>query len=309
MKNFFLLICFNLMSLTVLAQSGIETEHILFKGMDRFYRVYVPDSYDQNQNYPLVFILHGGGGTAKAMVRFVGRRFNRLAEREGFIAVYPNGFKKGWNDSARDTLAAARRLNIDDVGFFDAMINDLEQKLSINKNQIFACGISNGGFMVQRLAFERPEIFKAIAVVAANLSEDQSQKSLPANPVSVLFMCGTSDPLVPYNGGHVTVLKQKRGKVKSMKETVEYWKKIDGCSAKDFEYQFPDANQHDKSTAVKTTWYNPDQPDLKVTDIKIENGGHTWPGGKQYLPKALVGTVNRDFNACDEIWGFFKTQR
>ena len=296
-------------ALIAFSQYRTEIVHLDVNGLERYYHVYIPKSYSLNQKYPLVFILHGGGGTAKGMVRFVGHRFNKLADNEGFIAIYPNGFKKGWNDGARDTLAVARRLNIDDVVFFDAMITDLEQKLSINKTQIFACGISNGGFMVQRLAFERPEIFKAIAVVAANLSEDQSMKIPPENPVSVLFICGTSDPLVPYNGGHVTLLKQKRGKVKSTKETVEYWKKINGCSARDSEFQFPDVNQHDKSTAVKTTWYNPDQPDLKVINIKIENGGHTWPGEKQYLPKALIGNVNRDFDACDEIWRFFKTQR
>ena len=120
--------------------------------------------------------MHGGGGNAKGLIRTTRARFNTLANRDVFIAVYPNGVGKSWNDGARDTIGVARKLNINDVGFFEEMINDLQQKYSINSNQVFACGISNGGFMVQRLAFELSDKIKGIGVVAANLSVVQSAK-------------------------------------------------------------------------------------------------------------------------------------
>lgn len=304
MNRFVFVFLLILVTIAAKAQKGVETVGLEVDGLERYYMVYIPKTYDENRNYPVVFILHGGGGKAAGMIRFTRGRFNTLADRDEFIAVYPNGYKKGWNDGDRDTLAAARRLNIDDVGFFDAMIEDLDGKFSIDRNNIFACGISNGGFMVQRLAIERSGVFKAIGVVAANMSEDQ-QKTTPENPVPVIFICGTADPLVPYNGGPVVVLNQNRGEVLSVDESVDYWKRVNGCSEKAKVTTFADINKRDGSTAVKTVWQNPGNEQLKVVNIRIEGGGHTWPGTKQYLPRKLVGNVNRDFNGCDEIWDFF----
>ncbi|MDX8338400.1 PHB depolymerase family esterase [Draconibacterium sp. IB214405] len=288
------------------AQRWTETMQVDVDGLERTYELFVPEDYDEGKNYPVVFILHGGGGRAGRMPHFTRYRFNDLATRDGFIAVYPNGYKKGWNDGDRDTLAVARRLNIDDVGFFDVMIDDLDKKLSIDKKRIFACGISNGGFMVQRLALERSEVFKAIGVVAANMSEDQ-QKMVPENPVSVLFICGTADPLVPYNGGPVMVLKQKRGEVVSVDKSVNFWKDQNGCFELTEEKELPNINKADDCTAHKTVWQNPKDASIRVINIRIENGGHTWPGTRQYLPKKLIGNMNEDINGCDEIWEFFKS--
>ncbi len=288
------------------ARQGIETVYLQVNGLERYYKVYLPKDYDGRQNYPLVFILHGGGGKASGMMKLTRNRFNQLADRDGFIAVYPNGYKKSWNDGDRDTLAEARRLNIDDVGFFDAIIHDLNGRLSVDNNNIFACGISNGGFMVQKLALERSSVFKAIGVISANMSEDQQEKT-PENPVSVLFICGTADPLVPYNGGPVVVLKQKRGEVVSVDKSVHYWKEQNQCNVLKEMYDFPDLNKADVCTAHKSIWQNPENPGVQVVNIRIENGGHTWPGGKQYLPRKLVGNTNRDINACDEIWSFFES--
>ncbi|MFV0591804.1 MAG: alpha/beta hydrolase family esterase [Draconibacterium sp.] len=307
MKQLLFIILMFLYSANVQAYPDVETFYLNVDGLERYYNVYVPEHYNENRNYPVVFVLHGGGGKARGMLNFTKRRFNELAERDGFIVAYPNGFEKGWNDGDRDTLAVARQLNIDDVGFFDAMIDDLDKRLSINRKNICACGISNGGFMVQRLAIERSRKFKAIGVVAANMSEDQQKMGPPDVPVPVIFICGTTDPLVPFAGGPVTVLKQKRGEVLSNTETVKYWKKINGCTQKSEVYTFPDINITDNCWAVKTVWQNADNPKLKVVEIRVEDGGHTWPGTIQYLPRSIVGNLNRDFNGCDEIWEFFKS--
>ncbi|WP_303922009.1 PHB depolymerase family esterase [Draconibacterium sediminis] len=288
------------------SQRWTETMHVEVDGLERNYELFVPENYSEGNDYPVVFVLHGGGGKAGRMPRFTKYRFNELAERDGFIAVYPNGYKKGWNDGDRDTLAVARRLNIDDVGFFDVLIDDLDKKLSIDRDRVFACGISNGGFMVQRLALERSEVFKAIAVVAANMSEDQ-QQIVPENPVSVLFICGNADPLVPYNGGPVTVLKQKRGEVVSVDKSVNFWKQQNGCFELAEESELPDTNTSDDCTVHKTVWKNPDDPNIRVVNLRVENGGHTWPGTRQYLPKKLIGNVNQDIDGCDVIWEFFKS--
>lgn len=305
MYKILVLITFVFIAQLSFSQRWTETMYVDVDGLKRNYELFVPERYSKDKTYPVVFILHGGGGRASRVPRFTRYRFNELAERDGFVAVYPNGYKKGWNDGDRDTLAVARRLNIDDVSFFDVMIDDLDEKLSIDRGRIFACGISNGGFMVQRLALERSSVFKAIGVVAANMSEDQ-QKHVPENPVSVLFICGTADPLVPYNGGPVMVLKQKRGEVVSVDKSVNFWKEQNGCSELVEACKLPDVNKTDDCSVHKTVWQNPDNHNIRVVNIRIENGGHTWPGTRQYLPKKLIGIINHDINGCDEIWSFFK---
>ena len=289
------------------SQYHTETEYLNFEGYERSFEVYLPENYSELINYPVVFILHGGGGTAKGLIRSTYARFNKLADRENFIAVYPNGVEKSWNDGVRDTIGIARKLNINDVGFFEKMIETLQTNFSIDNKKIFACGISNGGFMVQRLAFELSDKIKGIGVVAANLSKVQSEKTFSKKPVSVIFINGTDDPIVPFNGGHVTVFKKKRGAVLSVEKSVNIWKEINGCTEQVNYITFADRNKNDNCTATKTEWINPHNSKIKVTEITIKNGGHTWPGSKQNLPKWLVGNTNRDINGCDEIWSFFES--
>lgn len=305
MKKNCLIILFLLEFLIVNGQFHTETEYLKFEGFDRSYRIFVPKNYSPQLKYPLVFVLHGGGGNAKGLIKTTRARFNELATRDGFIVVYPNGIEKSWNDGARDTMGVARKLKINDVGFIEQIISELNSKFAINNRQIFACGISNGGFMAQRLAFELSDKIKGIGVVAANLSKVQSAKKYPGNPVPVIFINGTNDPLVPYNGGSVEVFNKKRGEVLSVKQSIETWKIINGCSEKTGIYSIPDNNKKDGCSAIKTIWQNPENPKIKVTAIKVKNGGHTWPGTNQYLPRRLVGNTNYDFNGCDEIWNFF----
>lgn len=305
-KNFLFLSVFLLISLFCQAQFRTKTAYLKYEEYDRTYEFYVPENYSKNQIYPIVLILHGGGGTAKGLVRNTRARFNFLANRDKFIAVYPNGVEKGWNDSARDTFGVARKINIDDVEFIKKVIQNLNSKVNVDMKNIFACGISNGGFMSQRLAFELSDKIKGIGVVAANLSEEQAKKESPENPVPVIFINGTHDPLVPFNGGEINVLGQKRGKVLSVEESIKAWTEINNCTEKTEQISIPDINKRDKCTVEKTVYQNPENPKIKVVAIKIEGGGHTWPKSKQYLPRKLVGNTNNDFFGCDEIWSFFK---
>lgn len=307
MKNKgFLFIFLFLTTLQTLGNRYTETVYLEHEGINRSYELYVPGNFSHVKSYPVVLVLHGGGGTAKGIIRHTRRRFNQLADRDGFVTVYPNGVGKSWNDGARDTFGVARKLKIDDVGFLEKVLENLDSKIHVNGEKIFACGISNGGFMVQRLAFELSNKINGIAVVAANLSEVQASKKIPANPVPVLFINGTNDPLVPFEGGHVTVFRQKRGKVLSIKNSLEAWRKINGCTEEGEEHPFPDTNKKDGCKASKTVWTNPQNPKIKVAAIKIFEGGHTWPGANHNLPKRLVGNTCYDLNGCDEIWNFFK---
>jgi len=88
------------------------------------------------------------------------------ADREGFVAVYPNGTGRGtraltWN--AGGCCAYAERNNIDDVGFTKALLDDLTSRVHIDRTRVYATGISNGGMMAFRLAVEASDRIAAIA--------------------------------------------------------------------------------------------------------------------------------------------------
>ena len=81
-------------------------------------------------------MLHGGGGTVRGMVRLTKRRFNELADRDGFFVVYPQGIDKSWNEGRPDKISGAHRKGIDDVGFFRALIEHLVYEYPSDKNRI-----------------------------------------------------------------------------------------------------------------------------------------------------------------------------
>ncbi len=164
-------------------------------GVERTYLLDVPPSYRPGTPAPLVMVFHGAGGSGRRMAPHTG--FSRLAGREGFVAVYPDGLGRRWNDG-RSALATR-----DDVGFVKALLDTLERELSLDSTRVYAAGISNGAMFSYRLACELPGVFAAIAPVAgatpANLAESCGRTA----PVSVLAIQGTADPLLPYAGGGV----------------------------------------------------------------------------------------------------------
>jgi polyhydroxybutyrate depolymerase len=85
---------------------------------------------------PLLFVLHGGGGTNRGMIRLTNSRFNQLADRDGFFVVYPQGIDKSWNEGRPDKISGAHRKGIDDVGFFRALIEHLVYEYPSDKNRI-----------------------------------------------------------------------------------------------------------------------------------------------------------------------------
>ena len=79
----------------------------------------------------------------------------------------------------------------------------LVEKHTIDTNRIYIAGISNGGFMVQTLAFELPGIFAGMASVIASLPTNLLTKEVKHKSVPVLIIAGTDDPIIPYEGGEV----------------------------------------------------------------------------------------------------------
>lgn len=275
-----------LMNKIAIAQPRQITEQILVDGMKRKLITYVPEN-SNNHLMPVVIALHGGFATPKAMFRLAD--FKSLAEKEKFIVVCPAS-KRFWHDGA-DTKG------IDDVKFIDELISHVIKKYRADTQRIYITGISNGGFMTTRLACQLSNRIAAVAVVAATLDKEEGYE--PQKPMPVMYIHGTRDPIVSYNGG-----KLFGRKIYSHPEVVEKWVLLNGCSAQPIQTEIPDSS-HDGTLVLKQEYVN-EKNGLKVVSYTIGNGGHTWPSGRQYFPEFLIGKTTRNLNGCNVIWDFFK---
>ncbi len=273
-------------------------------GYERRYLVHFPPKEKMDKALPILFHIHGGGGTSIMTPSLTFGRFNELADKEGFIVVYPEGVDKNWNDGRTLEGEQTWEEDIDDVGFIVAIVEALEKDYKIDFDRIFTSGMSNGGFMSSRLICDRSDIFSGAAILTATLSITYLPKCNPINPVAVMIMNGTDDKLVPYDGGEIKVFKKRRGEIVSTDDYVEFWKNKNKCISKEPTITLPDV--YDDTTIVKIDKYKDCETGSALVLYKIEGGGHTWPGGKQYLGKWLIGNTSNEINACDEIWDFFK---
>lgn len=162
---------------------------------DRTYRAYLPASLDRSAPTALVFVLHGAGEDAALMATMTG--FDELAERAGFIAVYPEGYHGTWN--AGRCCGDAVTSGAQDVRFIADLLNELEADRSfrVDAARVYAAGFSVGGHMAYRLGCDLGDRIAAIGVVAGVLIDENCH---PARPVPLLHIHGTSDHVVPYEG-------------------------------------------------------------------------------------------------------------
>jgi polyhydroxybutyrate depolymerase len=267
-------------------EGSIEIGHQL-----RHYVLYIPEPYDKSSPLPLVFVLHGAFGKPKTMEKK--SDFHALQNEDKFITVYPASKGRIWNDGR-----AGANPNINDVKFINTLIDTLEQQYNINKNAVFATGMSNGAAMSTRLACESPKI-KAAAMVASTAVERIIDHCKPAAAKPVMFIKGTSDPVTSFNG-----VQRKKRHIVGFYQAVQDFLAIDHCTDTFTNVPIPDSADDGTSSVRKR--YENCKDDAEVVSIVVKNGGHTWPGAPQFRKRSLVGKTSYDFSASKVIWSFFK---
>jgi polyhydroxybutyrate depolymerase len=277
------------------ATSGPTPGSIEFHGVARTYSLYVPASLQPGVPVALVVALHGGGGNAANLERTVG--LDAIAEREGFLVVYPDGSGRldeillTWN--AGNCCGYALDEQVDDVGFVRALVEQLSGMYAIDPKQVYATGMSNGGMMSYRLACEAADLFAAVAPVAGALNVADCE---PAKPVSVLAIHGTGDQHVLFEGGAPIVKADVHERVdRSVHYAMTFWAAFDGCSLE------PQAEQG--GTVIHES-YSGCQPGLSVELLAVEGGGHAWPGAVKFT--AQGDEPSPDLNASEAMWAFFE---
>lgn len=296
------LLCFVFVVLSSTAPAQTIDAKISVNDTLRSYHLYIPYDIDSNKSYPVVIALHGGGGIGAKMSRFT--HFNDLADKEKFIVCYPDGYDRGWNDHRQGSKLPSRA---DDVKFISVLIDELVKTYKVDPKRIFVTGISNGAIMCLFLAQELSDKIRGIAAVCGSIPENYASTYHIPNPLSVMVINGTDDPMVRYDGGPVLFEYSDRGSVIPTDSTIQKILHQLPCYGQPDVYEFPDINEKDNSHAVKYT-FKTCRNKTEVVFIKVIGGGHTWPGGLQYDPKLIIGNVCRDFDASAEIWNFFKQQ-
>jgi len=277
-----------------------KTINLTVDGNARSIIVYLPTGYNNAGKMPLIFVIHGGSGTPEGMINIA--NFKTIADRDKVVLVYPAGIQKNWNDGRPTT---PNQLGINDVSFFNQMCDYMINNYSVEGAKIYATGISNGGFMSSRLGCELSNRIAAIAVDAATIEATTiSPNCNPGRPVPVIYIHGTSDPLVPFAGGQMTAGGTAGGTVLSHFQAIDKWVAINGCDTTPTITDLPDiAND---GTTIKQRVYTGGTNSSEVVSYVVLNGGHTWPQGYQYLNEAIIGKTSQDMNACEVIWTFFK---
>ncbi|MCQ8781020.1 alpha/beta hydrolase family esterase [Mangrovibrevibacter kandeliae] len=277
--------------------SADATATLTIAGIQRSYRLHVPDRPPPKAGFPVLLVFHGRGGTGERMQRLSG--FDEIADRRGFIVLYPDGIDRGWNDG-RTTIPHPQ----DDVGFVSALLDRIETTEPVDAARIYAAGLSNGALFAHRLACQLSERIFAIAAVAGTLPADIEAGCRPPQPVAVLQIDGTADRIMPYDGGAVRQLGGRGvgGTVLPVDDSAAFWARHNGCGEPAADEPLPPVAPGDITHVVRTS-YTGCPPGGGVTVLKVEGGGHAWPGDRRRATRFLRRT-SRQIDASEAIADF-----
>ncbi|HEX3130172.1 MAG TPA: PHB depolymerase family esterase [Thermoanaerobaculia bacterium] len=264
---------------------------MVLAGQRREYLLYVPRSYNRSRPTPLVISLHGGGGWPAYQRDTSG--WNRLAESQGFIVVYPagSGAPRAWSVDHGTGL-------LDDVRFISELIDTLEVAYNIDPARIYANGLSNGGGMAFVLSCTLSDRIAAVGMVAAAYSLPWSWCT-DSRPVPMIAFHGTSDALTPYHGGRSPVFPDPLV-LPSIPTWTSNWARRNHCG--------PSPVESVVAKDVTRLEYMNCADDAAVVLYTVQGGGHTWPGGKP-MPEELTGFTSNGVDATSQMWAFFREHR
>jgi len=272
------------------APAGEISGRIDSGGEKRTYILHVPDSYDPSSPVPLVISMHGFAEWPAHQMDI--SRWNDLADRHGFLVVYPagTGFPPRWRIRGDEGESA---LPMIDVEFVSDLIDTLAEEYNIDPAQVYANGLSNGGGMAEMLACTLSDRIAAIGGVSGAYLYPRNRCN-PPRPVPVIAFHGTADPIVPYAGGESTSFHYPFPPVQ---DWAGDWAARNGCA--DGPADLPSAGE------VTGSRYEGCRDGAEVILYTIPGGGHAWPGG-QALPQWLVGRTSQDIDATAVMWEFFE---
>ncbi|HET9934212.1 MAG TPA: Ricin and poly(3-hydroxybutyrate) depolymerase fusion [Polyangiaceae bacterium] len=165
-------------------------------GSSREYILKLPDNYDPNHPYKLIFAFHARGGNASQVAGGSNNDYYGLFSRSGGSAIFvsPEGLDAGWrNENGRD------------IAFVKAMLSAFNAKLCIDQRRIFSTGFSFGGMMSDAIGCAMADVFRAIAPMSGGVPNADHPYSgcdqVNMHPIAVWMAHGDNDTVVPLADG------------------------------------------------------------------------------------------------------------
>ncbi|WP_435795773.1 extracellular catalytic domain type 1 short-chain-length polyhydroxyalkanoate depolymerase [Micromonospora zamorensis] len=248
--------------------------------------VYVPDNRPARP--ATVVAMHGCGGSGPGF--YSGSEFASLADRYGFIVIYPSATQQAGFGNCFDTWsdAAKRRGGGSDPVSIVSMVRHVQQQYAADPDRVYATGSSSGGMMTNHMLALYPDLFKAGAAFmgvpyncfanAADYPPTSSQctgGAMNRTPQQwgdavrqaypgysgprprVQLWHGTNDTLVPYS---------------LLQETIEQWTNVFGLSQTPTSTDTPQANWNRRR-------YADTSGTVQVEAYSIQGAGHSLPSG------------------------------
>lgn len=271
-------------------------------GLAREFIVYVPESYSsQNLPVPLLFSLHGFTSYAEWNIQYTG--FQSLADKNGFIVIYPQGSlwktipseKTGFSSEGNThwnvgwTTELGERSSSDDIGFIDDLIEWSSDNYNVNTNRVYSTGMSNGGFMSYHLACNLGSKIAAIASVTGSMSPKTFSECTPDHPTPVMQIHGLDDYVVPYLG--------YKGLCEPMDDVINFWVNYNSCNSLPESQIITDLNGDEYGGVHKI--YENGENNVSVEFYLLDEMGHEWP-----RVNAPGDYGSYDIDAPSLIWKF-----
>lgn len=277
-----------------------QTSFLTHQGLDRRYLVHVPRGYDPSKPCPVVLAFHDVLGTADLFVRQ--SRWDQLADREGFLVVYPDGTGRSikmLTFNAGTCCGCAARAGVDDVGFVAALLDAMPARYAVDRRRVYATGLGNGAMLCYRLACELPERFAAVGPVGGGMTVEGPR---PGRPVPLAHFHGLEDRFAPIDGGVGPVPLQTEYH-RPIADVIAWWVGVNRCEAA------PAGVDRRKDYVLKRYAPASGRAGAPVLLYTVPGAGHNWPGGVDATEHKGTGPFVRSVDATALLWEFFKRFR
>jgi len=272
--------------------SGLTQREITSGGQARAYALYVPASYTGSARAPLVFDIHGSGGSPDTILTMSG--LVAEADARGFIIAAPVGATTRPNMNGFTWNVPQQAGAPDDVAFTSDMIDQISAELCIDDARIYAMGYSGGARLASELACRMPHRIAAIATIAGLRHPMGAEGACLAEggATSIISFHGEADGVNAYA---VTDANRTATWTYGVDDALARWAAAMRCG--------PARNEVVEAGIMRVS-YAGCVEDAEIVHYRMAEAGHIWPGTQARLHPSLGQTEGR-INATALSLDFF----